>query len=1109
MDQGAATILPTDPKRAKRARPVAALGAVGLGAVVLLGGAWILRLPAADALLRSAVAERGATAAFTLEHLDLTTARLSGVRLGPAARPDFEARAVTLAFGWGFGPRLSGVAIEGGRLRATVSPRGLELGDVGKLTASDANAPRKPLPDLAVTTSGFIIETATPYGPVTATVDAAGRLTRDFKATAAIAPTAATGAAGRIKGLSARAIVETAKDGLALRLTGAIAQIDSEALKAKGVQIEATGAIDHALTAADGRATIRLDSGAQGGMAISGWSGAATVAATGLGPGLRAKAWRANARTDITRATAPGSALDRLTATLDLAGDDRAGKGAWRVAADATAAGLTGPVVAEGRVDLRDGRIAGAGAVTARGARAKDPAAMAGLLDVLGATPAGPAAAATKPALARALADFDLDAPIAFAWAEGAGAVRGAGPVTARAASDAALDLAPPANAPPWQVTLPGPGVGVAGVLSLRGGGLPEVAVQRFAVDIRKGETTAAGRLTIAAWRGGGASLAVDDLDLAWRGDAREGRLSVAGDVLMTGPFAGFALTDARAPLDLDIHTRGGGWRVSPRAPCLPIAARTLEAAGLRFADARLDICAGPDGALATATPSGALSGTLRIAPATLRGVMAGERKASASLSFKGATAAFDGAVARPRVRLAADALTYTQAMATDRTLTATIKTVTATMNAGRLWRIEGDFAGADVDDPGLAAAVRAGAGDFTIEPAGEAAIIRVADMTARVTDKAARPAFNPLTIAGGTAVIADGIVRAAGDLRLESTGATLARYEATHDIGKNEGEAVVRAADLRFTDRLQPFQISELARGVVENVDGPIDVTAHARWVGDVLTTDGVVKLQSIAAATAGLGPISGVSGAIQFDDLTKLTTPPGQEIRLGEINPGVIVRDGVVRFQLMANGVIALESAQFPFAHGTLSVQPATVTIGAAETRYALELKDIDVAQLIRDLDFKDLTATGRVQGVFPLIVTPTGARIENGLLTAAPGGGTIAYTGPTSDAVTSGPGQVAFDALRSFRYDNLALELNGDLDGEIVTGIRFQGVNEAPISAANVAPGMRTFGATGLPFRFNVTVRAPFKALAEGMDRFVNPLKAIGATQTPLGVDPSKVP
>ncbi|MBU6371936.1 MAG: YdbH domain-containing protein [Alphaproteobacteria bacterium] len=1111
MDQGAATILPPDRKRAWRVRPAAALGAVGLGAVVLLGGAWIIRLPAADALLRSAIAERGATASFQVDRLDLAGARLGDVRIGPQAKPDFEARSVTVSFGWGWGPRLAGVAVEGGRLRAAWTPAGLDLGDLGKLAGPGPSAARKPLPDLKISAKNLTADLATPYGPLTARIEAAGRLTRDFSAAAVIAPTSTEGEGGRIEGLAARATAVTENGGLKLEVAADLARLESAKTRLSGLRIDLTGDVDRALAAANAQGTIRVEQGAHEGMAFSGWSATATAAASDLGPGLRASAWRASLRNEVARATVPGGALNGVAAGLDLTGDAATAKGAWRLsAAEVVAAGLTAPVSAEGDVSLREGRLSGAGAIQARNGRARNPAQAADALDVLGATPAGPAAAAIKPALARALAAFDVDAPIAFAWADGAGAIRGTGPVTLRAASGAVLDLAPPADAPPWQVTLPGPRVGVAGTLSLQGGGLPDMIVRRLALDLAKGETTAAGQLTIAEWRGGGAAVSTTDLDVAWRGGAGDGRLSVSGDMRLTGPFAGMALRDAVAPLDLDIFERAGGWRIAARTGCLPLTAGAIEAVGLRFTAPRLDICgSGADGVLATVAPGGGLGGALRIAPTTLRGVQAGERPAPVSLGFGGVTAAFAGSTSRPLIRLEMDAPRFTQLMAADRTLTATSETVTANVRAGGSWRIDGRFTGAVIDDPGLPAAVTSGAGILAVEPAGNAAIVRVSDVTARVTDKAARPAFNPVTIVDGVAVIADGVVRSTGDLRLESTGSALGRFEARHDIAANEGEATVRAEDLRFDEQLQPFKISELARGVVENAEGPIDVTGHVRWAGDRLTSDGLVKINSVSAATAGLGPISGVVGVIAFDDLTRFTTPPGQEIRLGEINPGVVVRDGTVRFQLKENGIIALESAQFPFARGILSVQPAQVTIGAAETRYTLELKDVDVAQLMRDLDFKDLAATGKVQGVFPLIVTRTGARIENGVLTAAPGGGMIAYTGQAADAVSSGAGQVAFDALRSFRYDNLALELNGDLDGEIVTGIRFQGVNNAPIKAATLVPGLKTVGATGLPFRFNVTVRAPFKDIAKGANQIVNPLGAIEAARARKGLDPSKVP
>ncbi len=70
----------------------------------------------------------------------------------------------------------------------------------------------------------------------------------------------------------------------------------------------------------------------------------------------------------------------------------------------------------------------------------------------------------------------------------------------------------------------------------------------------------------------------------------------------------------------------------------------------------------------------------------------------------------------------------------------------------------------------------------------------------------------------------------------------------------------------------------------------------------------------------------------------------------------------------------------------------------------------------------------------------------------------------------------GRLAFDALRRLRYQTLALRLDGDLDGEIVTAIDFTGTNEVPLNAGSRLP----LRATGLPFKFGVTVRAPFGAL-----------------------------
>ena len=177
-------------------------------------------------------------------------------------------------------------------------------------------------------------------------------------------------------------------------------------------------------------------------------------------------------------------------------------------------------------------------------------------------------------------------------------------------------------------------------------------------------------------------------------------------------------------------------------------------------------------------------------------------------------------------------------------------------------------------------------------------------------------------------------------------------------------------------------------------------------------------------------------------------------------------------------------------------------------------LTLRNVDVQQLLSQLEFKDLTATGTVEGSFPLVFDSNGGRIVHGELRASGAGGTIMYTG-TAGAGLVGVPQIAFDALKNFAYTDLVLELDGDLDGEIVSAIRFSGENVQPISGiiapgAFPAPGFRRLTVTGWPFRFKVSVRAPFRELVRSSDGINDPRPLVDEairdqTDQPAPVDP----
>jgi hypothetical protein len=1109
MDEAAVETVRPDPTTRARTGAAAALGAVGLGAIALLAGAWVVRIDAANSLLRSAMTEHGVRGEWTLTRLDPAGARLESVRLGQPGSPDFQARAIELDFAWGFAPHLSAVTVEGGVLRGRWTGETFDFGDVGQLVRPGPSAERKHLPRLALEIRGLRLAIATPAGEVLARLEASGRITEDFRADATLISSSGAGAAGKFDGLEGALVVTTQPKTLVARLDARANSVNGPWGKAERIALTGGGAVGVDLSKAGGDLTVRVDRWSSADMAVSGLSIRASGAGESGGRQSEPDRWRAEVRNEADLISVRGAAVNSFVMELAITGDAANGEGGWSLRSARTeAGGFSGALDSKGRLRVRGVSVSGDGAIAVRAARATNPGRLLRPLDAFGATPLGPLLASARPALSQAATAIDVNAPLAFSFADGAGATRGAGPPEIRSASGARLALAPPKDAPPWQVTFPGGFLSAAGDLQLQGGDLPTLRIRRFALDRSPTSLDLAGHFEAPRWRAGKSAVQVDDLDFVWRGGQTGGRLTLAGDVVASGPLAGVELTDARAPLDLELETSGKAWRLVPRSRCIGVRTTAVEFVGMRFVDAPLDLCAAAGGAFAAAAANGDLTGGLSIAGAQLRGRTVGARATAIGLEFAKADIRMAGSSASPVLEATIADPVFTQATGADRVLRAQAERFEVQTAAVHRWRMHGLFVGARVADPALPFVLSDGRGNLSTDNVDGASVVRFADVEAVATNTAKpNPALEPLRIVDGEATILDGNVQGAAKVQVVGNGAPLGRLDLTHDIGRGSGQARFAAKDLTFSpDRLELDDITTAAVGVVELVEGPVDVSAHARWSADEAKVDGTIALKTIAVATKGLGPLSGISGTIAFDDLAALTTPPHQEIRVAEINPGVKVRDGVIRFQLQPNAMIALESAQFPFSNGRLSVSPTIVQIGAEETRYTIEVSDLDVAQFLRDIELKDFAATGRLQGVFPLVVTSTGARIERGVLTAAPGGGVIAYTGEAAQGASGGASKVAFDALRSFRYTDLALELNGDLDGEIVTGIRFKGVNTMPISTATLAPGMRTVGATGLPFRFNVTVRAPFRELADSARRFASPLSQLDATQ---GVDPAKVP
>ncbi|MEO6580176.1 MAG: YdbH domain-containing protein, partial [Sphingomicrobium sp.] len=103
--------------------------------------------------------------------------------------------------------------------------------------------------------------------------------------------------------------------------------------------------------------------------------------------------------------------------------------------------------------------------------------------------------------------------------------------------------------------------------------------------------------------------------------------------------------------------------------------------------------------------------------------------------------------------------------------------------------------------------------------------------------------------------------------------------------------------------------------------------------------------------------------------------------------------------------------------------------------------------------------------------------GGRLVGGRLESREGGGTLSYEGTISKANLGFFGGLAFDALRSLRFRNMIVRLDGDLSGEFATRLT---VDQVALAQANTTQRLLRSAVRRVPFKFNVTIRGPFRSL-----------------------------
>lgn len=983
------------------------------GAVVLAATvAWFNREAIVSDYVDDMLTEAGVPASYSIDRIGVREQRLRNVVIGDPANPDLAAREIDLTLGIGWT----------GPTLTAVRARGVRLnarwtGERLTLGLIDKLLPEPDgtpfaFPDIAVDIDDATARVMTPWGRVALDATGEGNLADGFAGQIGFAAPRLAIAGCRAEASNGLLAISIADGAPTLRGPAGIA-----ALRCADYDVALTDlrvGID--ASSNDDFTTIRSRTGVRGGNSrVAGVESEGLTGTVNVNGSLQGEV-EADWQLAATRVTQPWLAAARVS--LDGRGKRLA----------------TGALSADGRIALAGGRL---------GSKADQQIAELSSLD--DRTPLGPLAHKFGNALRAAGSDFAVSSNFALAGRSIDTLTAAADSVRLIGSSGARIAMAGD-RAIRWNAQT---GLAVAGTVEIGGGGLPEGSITLA----RAGNgASLMGEARFAPYAAGSAILAIDPL--TFRADAN-GQTRFSTALALSGPLAGGRIERLALPVAGMIGSDGG---VRIDGECRVLRWQAIAVSGVVLDPGGVRLCGTGSGPL-LAWSSGGLTGGITMPGFALTGT-SGEspvRISSAGGSVELATLGF------------------------------ALRDLNASIGSGdsQTRFVAGSLSGRS-QQGGFSGDLRDGSGKigptpFLLSQANGRWSVRGGTMrldTALLVDDAAEEdRFKTLAGDGIAISFANGVVRADGRLRESLTSTAVADLIIDHAFASGNGTARFTVPDIAFArDGVQPVDISTLALGVVANVEGRINGSGMVRWTPDGVTSTGSFSTDRLDLAAA-FGPVERLSGTIRFDDLLTLSTPPGQEVLLGSVNPGIEVVDGRVRYQLLPEQRVRIEQGVWPFSGGQLLLQPALLDFSADRPRrLTFDVSNVDAALFLQRYEFDNISATGIFDGVVPTIFDANGGRVVGGSLVSRDGGGTLAYVGELSNRDLGFITNLAYGVLKSLRYDNLVIRLNGNIDGEMLTEVDFSGLAQGQGAERNFL----TRAITRLPITFSIRINAPFRQL-----------------------------
>lgn len=371
-------------------------------------------------------------------------------------------------------------------------------------------------------------------------------------------------------------------------------------------------------------------------------------------------------------------------------------------------------------------------------------------------------------------------------------------------------------------------------------------------------------------------------------------------------------------------------------------------------------------------------------------------------------------------------------------------------------WRAEGRLDGVAATVPFLAMAFTDITGPMVATGSDAGLGLEIGVEGASVSDTTDPARFHPLA-ATGRAGLADEVW--SGNFTLSRGAYDLATVTLNHSGPAEAGGVAFDTGVLNFAPNgLQPELVTPLADVAVKSpVTGEASFAGRFDWAPEGVSSGGTLTIPRLDFVSP-VGPVTGLTGQVEFTSLTPLITAPGQRLTAETIEAFAPLSDVELVFALNAAEAV-VTAADLKAGGGKISIEPFTLPLDPKQPfSGVLVLERVQLGEIVEASSFADkVMMDALVSGRLPFTSdAENGIRIAGGLLYAVqPGRLSILREALTGLAAGGGGEEVppnvvqdlAYQAMEHLAFDVLDAEVNSVDGGRLGVVFHIKGRHQPP--------------------------------------------------------------